>query len=407
MAIPTIHDQIAQRTIDLILQEPFYGHFFSGMLKELTEEISQLAISYTAGGLLKLRVNPYYWEKLPPKLQIGLIKHELLHLVLKHVLKIRQFEHKRLFYIAADLVVNQYIAEDQLSDDALLLQHFEVLELRPLQDVAYYYKRLLDFRKNIPQGATSGLDNSIQLLDDLLTQEDPNLSRHQFWEGADQALSTWDYKLLERSIDAQLRSTAARIGQERIGQLPGNLQVALKALEQHQSRMDWRRMLRLFVTASGKSSLKNTLHRPSKRYGVVPGMKLRRRQKLLIAIDTSASMSAEELTIFFTEIHHIWRIGAEITILESDTSIQNTYLYRGRRPEFVKGRGGTSYDAVIEWANKHPFLDGIIYYTDGYSALPGLRCRKPILWLITANGMAEDTGIWPNLPGRKIKLQLS
>ena len=63
-----------------------------------------------------------------------------------------------------------------------------------------------------------------------------------------------------------------------------------------------------------------------------------------------------------------------------------------------KGGGGTSFDPVIEWANKSRGYNGLIYFTDGYAPEPA-RCSMPILWCIYGGGLQTS-----HLKGKVIHL---
>ena len=176
--------------------------------------------------------------------------------------------------------------------------------------------------------------------------------------------------------------------------------MALKKLNVAKPPLNWRSALRLFVSSSGGNRLKNTIHRPSRRYGISPGIKIGRNKKLLVAIDTSGSVNQKRLNLFFREVHHLWKLGHEISVLECDAAIQRKYFYRGRLPEMVWGRGGTLYEAPIQLANEQIQPDGLLYFTDGYGPVPKLKSRMPLLWIIASQRMEE--GPWDSLPGRKI-----
>ena len=160
-------------------------------------------------------------------------------------------------------------------------------------------------------------------------------------------------------------------------------------------------MLKLFSESSKKTFIKTTLKRPSKRYGTTPGIKIKRKQKLLIAVDTSGSIAVNELALFFGEINHIWRQSSEIMIVECDAAIQKKYDYKGTLPATIKGGGGTCFDPPINYGNTTYHPDAIIYFTDGYADEPKIKSRCPILWMITSDGITSKN--WEFLPGRKIK----
>ena len=92
--------------------------------------------------------------------------------------------------------------------------------------------------------------------------------------------------------------------------------------------------------------------------------------KLIIAIDTSGSMSKELLESIFIEVFGI--IGTkmcETTIIECDAEIQRVYKAHSIKDVSleVSGRGGTSYIPVIEYINANrQFRDAVlVYFTDG------------------------------------------
>ena len=73
-----------------------------------------------------------------------MIKHQVLHVVFKHILRSREFGNKQLFNIAADLAVNQYIEQRQLLEQASKIEDFPDFKLDRGQSVDYYYKRLME-----------------------------------------------------------------------------------------------------------------------------------------------------------------------------------------------------------------------------------------------------------------------
>lgn len=146
--------------------------------------------------------------------------------------------------------------------------------------------------------------------------------------------------------------------------------------------------MKIFSSSSRGTRLKFTVKRVSKRYGTRPGVKIQRSQKIAVAVDTSGSVSYEELNMFFNEIHSMWQNGAEIEVIECDATIQKTYSYKGKFPEFVHGRRGTAFDPVFAYINKNRnvLYDGCIYLTDGYASAPEIKPRCKVFWVITPEG---------------------
>jgi predicted metal-dependent peptidase len=216
-------------------------------------------------------------------------------------------------------------------------------------------------------------------------------------------MSSAERKIIESMINESILNSVARMKERKFGNLPAGLQQYIDLLvESLKPNVNWKRVLRLFAASSSRTHIKNTIRRPSKRYGTTPGIKIQRKQKLLVAIDSSGSIDDVELKEFFAEIYHIWKQGAEIYVTECDTEIHNHYFYKGKNPELISGRGGTAFDAPIEYANDIYNPDAVIYFTDGYGAEPEVTCKKPILWMITSAGI--DSESWDFLPGRKVKM---
>ena len=385
--------------------EPFYGHFFIGLIKKITPQTDTLAVGHDKG-LITLYLNPTFWDQYLVELtyKIGAVKHEILHIVFKHIFRYKDFSHKTIFNIAADLVVNQYIRPDQLIQGAVLMEDFPELKLKEGQHVNYYYNMLLDlYQNNKDKDEDDDSDNvSWQNLKSLLQEENTNQKRHQFWQEIE-SLSNAERDIAESAVNQSLETTLSRIKTENFGKLPQGLQQYLKAFEHSLTPVvNWKRLLRLFANSSSRTRIKNTLRRPSKRYGSNPGIKVRKKQKILIALDTSGSIDKSELQEFFNEIYHIWKQGSEIFVVECDMKIHQSYYYSGKTPETVWGGGGTAFDAPIKYANQVYRPDALIYFTDGYGPAPAERCYCPVLWLLSKNGSQPE--YLKNFSGRKIKM---
>lgn len=392
-------DDIRKTTVKLLIQESFYGHFFTHIQRSISEEVKRVSISVTENHNIILLINPQYWQGLQTcEQKMGCLKHQILHLIFKHVYRVRHFGNKGIFHLAADLVVNQYLVSLQLTQDAICIHKFPKLNLLPHQTVDYYYIKLAE------QYDTPEIQNIIQ--DDLNesngTVFQKLLDEHQDWDRiSDQEGATKQY--MQGTIEMYLDNSAKRINSQEFGSLPAELQALLtEVTERFQTKVNWKRMLKLFAESSRKTFIHNTLKRPSKRYGTVPGIKIRSKQKLLIAMDTSGSIDENHLKVFFDEVYHIWKQSSEIMIVECDTIIQKQYLYKGQTPKIISGGGGTCFDDPINYANTHYRPDALIYFTDGFGAKPMYKSRCPILWMITSNGVAPQN--WSFLAGRKIKM---
>jgi predicted metal-dependent peptidase len=397
-------DELAQVGISLLLQEPFYAHLLSGLNKQIVgtgHPVDSMGVSFVSGGHV-LYVNERFWsvDLVQPEHRRGVLKHELLHLVFRHIHVEEPRLDRHLMNIAFDLVVNQFVDKHHLPEDSIFLETFPNLDLAPGQTWFYYYKKLEDVR-NGGAGEEANTPSRVSLGN--IKADSHGLDRHQGWEAPD-GRSELEKHLADSQLDALIRRAGEQTSAHAWGNLPSDIRTQIQNLVYPTMKsVDWKRVLKLFVGASGKTRIRHTIKRPSKRYGTIPGLCIRRRQRFLIAIDTSGSIRQHDLDVFFSEVHAIWRAGAMIDVVECDTHIQRRYPYRGRMPDIAQGRGGTNFDAPIALASlERP--DGLFYFTDGFGPSPGRRPTVPLLWVITGNGLDASHPQFKGLPGRKVRL---
>ena len=82
---------------------------------------------------------------------------------------------------------------------------------------------------------------------------------------------------------------------------------------------NWKRYFRRLIGNSITSEIQLTRMRPSKRFPDARGIRMKRKPNIMVAVDTSGSISQDDLKDFFSEIHHIWKTGVNVTVVEIDT----------------------------------------------------------------------------------------
>ena len=140
-----INEEISKCIIKLLLKEPFYAHFLSGIIREITDNVPTAAVGFK-NGKIALYVNEKFFFKELRSMneRVGVIKHETLHIIFKHLFRIKAKEYdNKIFNIAADIVVNQLIAPWKLPDSAITLETFPKLKLPRNKSVEWYYENLI------------------------------------------------------------------------------------------------------------------------------------------------------------------------------------------------------------------------------------------------------------------------
>jgi predicted metal-dependent peptidase len=366
--------ELSRAVLALLAREPFFAHVLAGVERVFTPDIPTAGVTVAVGRLVLL-VNPDFLvnELRNPSQRAAVLKHEVLHLVLRHIFRCGTQRDAVRWNVATDLVVNQLIGRPwSLPADAVTLARFPGL---PADQTAERYYDLLDGATAVapPCGAAA------------------RHSDHSRWPATARG-PAYDDGVADLLVDRLVTQSATRAGRASCATLPGTLVQAIDgAFARAEPQVDWRRAVRLFGASSRRTRLRSTYRQPSTRYGTLPGVRVQRLARLAVAVDTSGSISKADLGTFFAEVHGIWRSGSDLTVVECDSAVGRHYPYRGSPPAGVGGRGGTAFDPVFTWLRAdRAGWDGCVYLTDGRGPAPRVRPSCPVLWVITPGGSTDD-----------------
>jgi predicted metal-dependent peptidase len=421
---------------ELLLKEPYYG-FFLLMLNKIWDKQIPTACVGKNGINYQLRINEEFWTSLDDAKKMGLLKHELLHIAFNHLTMHFNFSDKRLANVAMDMEINQYIDANMLpggdltadeykelkesvkqelsqakSNNAtaeellaiskklpargVMIEDYAELNLNQRAGCRYYYDALRKAQKDKDEKGSSGSPAMDNLLDELGNGEDP--TNHD-WEIFDD-LSEAERKLVDKQTQRVLNQAKEQTV-KRQGTVPGEINGVIVIEEIVPPKFDWRGFIRRFTGVSTRVFTKKIRRKENRRFSDNPGLKIKMKQHMLLAIDTSGSVSDDELKEFMNEIHHIYKTGVDITIVQCDTEIQSIEPYRGKHELKVSGRGGTYFDPVLDYFNENlKKFTSLVYFTDG-EAYASIKPRGNVLWVIS-----ERSSLNTSLPGKVIKLEL-
>jgi predicted metal-dependent peptidase len=380
---------------ELMLKEPYYG-FFLIMLNKVwrkdlpTAGVSKQNINY------QLAINEEFWTGLSDDHKTGLLKHELLHIAFGHLVSFGSFSNKKLANVAMDMEINQYIEASWLPEGGINIDDYTDIQLDRKAGCRYYYDQLLRLQDEKDKNGTSGDQEMDKLLDNIASGDIPD---HSTWEEFED-MSEAEKKLIDKQVQKILQDAKEQTIKKR-GNVPGEIEGLIVLDEVTKAKFDWKGYLRRFTGTSTKIFTKKIRRKENHRYEDNPGLKIKMRQHMLLAIDTSGSVSDTELTEFMNEIHHIHKAGVDITIVQCDTSIRSIEAYKGKNDLKVHGRGGTEFDPVLDYYNANlKKYTSLVYFTDG-ECYTSVKPRNRVLWVLSERSeMNED------LPGQVIKLEL-
>jgi len=383
-----IQDQVARTTKSLIFAEPFYGLFLIGINKKYTDTIPTAGVSKHGIGM-QLTINTEFYNNLSEDHRYGLIKHELLHIAFGHLIMRDLYSNHKLFNIAADLEINQYILESKLPEGGLLLSSFPELNLPVKAGTKVYYDLLQQAKDD---GTCPSLDN----LMNEMNGDSPYC--HSTWDEFDD-LSEADKKLVQKQIEHQLKESAEQTVKKQ-GTIPGELADLIRRLMHIEPpKFDWKAYLRRFIGNSSIVYTKKLRRKYNKRYSANPGLKIKFKNHICVGVDTSGSVNNDELREFFSELTHMHKTGHKITVVQCDTKINSIKEFNPKRDWEIHGRGGTSFQPVIDHYNeKKGHYTALIYLTDGEAYAPD-DCPNNTLWVHSSNCSINE-----ELPGKKIQL---
>lgn len=372
--------------------------------------------------------NPNFLRSLPPAQQDAVLLHEVLHAALLHVVR-RGNREAQIWNIAADIVVNGMIIQQgcfELPPDALRdpkLEHLSVEEIYELLLQQAIAQPSLSNPDLLDQPPADCQENAPSQNDSRLQQSAaPDQSQHRDGFGADSNTHSASAQFAQpnsssgvvstRPIDStnngslaesrratleahwrnamqQATAMARTVNQ---GHLPLGLDRELAALDTAQ--LDWRSYLWRYLVQTPTDFMGFDRRFVGRRIYLesLVGESVR----VYVAVDTSASISTEQLRLFLGEVYGI--LGAyphlQCDLYYTDAEAYGPYsLASNADLPAPKGGGGTSFVPFFQQVAEQ--WDGMntgvcVYLTDGYGQFPLETPCLPVLWVVTPGGLTLE-----------------
>ena len=389
----------------LLVRAPFLGSIALGLEWVCAPDIGTMA---TDGR--QVWFNPSWCEEHGIEKTMGVIAHEVFHVVNKHHLR-RGDRDSDLWNIAADLLINRLLEEDKftLPPDGLFDRERRFAGL-PTETI---YARLLaeqtreQSRRDKQQAAgtqsskhcdrggnattpTSPHQQAGQPAGADRTQDGKLAPARQWGEVRDltapngKPLSPAQRHQVEHDLDVRIRQAVASA--KRAGKFSAGYKEVISVAT---NQVDWRDRFRICFDGLLRGEVSWT--RPNRRF-VQHGLYLpgwRRIGPGLIAyvLDTSGSITAHELAIYTAGVLGILEETGprEIVLIQCDARVRHVdYLQAGETFDRIEvhGRGGTRFQPAFDWiAVSGLAFSAIVYATDldcmDEPQDPGL----PVIWL--------------------------
>ena len=368
----------------IMIKEPFIGLFLKRTWiyidKESPSEI------YTNGK--EIFINPALWRRLNELEKTFELIHVAMHMILMHPTRLEKYMRDPnlaiITQIVADAKANQHLTNVFPSTT---LERLRII--RPMPETVEKLFNIRDVEKKsaeeimeelLRRARKSGSEGDIgrdvkeygevnkDVKGSSLSNKNQNLIVINKGDPQDQNISS--PKELEERIKRKTLETF--MAMKVAGRKPGNIEQVIDELVKPE--INWRDILRpLLIKGLGmdirRSWMKINIIHPDD----LPGKERLRRKEVAVLIDTSGSISEEELKRFVSEVFGILRETSEVIVIQWDAKAYDPIIVKSYRDidkiRVIYGRGGTEILPALKIIDeKYRDVDSIIIFSDWYIA---------------------------------------
>ena len=423
-------------TLFLIAErDTYYGYFLMSMAFRTNYGVSTIAGIRLGEYPPVFETNPLILLKYSLKEILYIFCHEIDHVVFNHPAEMVKSNPEsnpelfELFNYAADASVNDMLnaeikhgkkfmqAPKGVVTSKVIQDKFRLSRVQPLESYQYYFdliKHHADMlgepqrdgiapipgsSKDSKTESNTGSNNAVNPGDiaagTVITAADAagNINDHAWTFAAEHdEPASESAEAMAEAVKELLNEVDSMMDGETRGLMPARFSTAV-ARANKPPALNWKAILKKYVgtIATDKAKTRMRLNRRQPQRFDLSGTRESKTLKIVVAIDTSGSVSDNEIEQIFNEVFAIIaRRSFELTVIECDEEIQRVYRLKSSKdlPDRVEGRGGTSFTPVIEYINERRYFRDalLIYFTDGYgeASIPRpLTYRN--LWVVFGN----------------------
>ncbi len=354
--------------------------------------------------------NPLLLCKLSLKEIMYIFCHEIDHILLNHPSEMAKTNPSGnpdiyyLFNLAADASVNDRInyeiktsgrnflsmPEGVITSNSLK-KLFQLNYIEALENYIYYYELIKDqqdgkSKPQQPQQIMSGQKNFQTGEDtresDIITVNDCDSFSDHLWGVSDED----EAAALTREL---VNSAVSMMNDETRALMPDSFFSMVEKINAPPV-ISWQSLLKKYAgtISASKTKTRTRLNRRQPQRFDIAGTTTEKILKIVVAIDTSASVEDEDISVIMNEILAILsKKKYEVTVIECDAEIQKVYRVKTADDiqKKVTGRGGTMFTPVIKYINNNRYFRDalLIYFTDGYGedSIPRPKTYRN-LWVV-------------------------
>jgi predicted metal-dependent peptidase len=391
-ALEAIKARLTKARTQLILDKPFLGN----LVLRLPLVAADSWCKTSATDAKSFYYNPEFIDSLNNHQIKFVLIHEALHCALTHFAR-RGNRTKHKWDLACDFAINPLLVKEGFHPpiDVPIFQQYSGMiaeEIYPMIDDNLNQEpmdqHLYDDQANDDSKQSDG-----GMREDQLQQEpEPESKANEGNQGGASSLAKQPAILRPDEIEKLASewqknlASSAQLAQQ-AGKLDGEFAKLIDFFLQPQ--VSWQALLAQYMSTFARDDF--SYSRPSRRTGeaILPALKSHQID-IIVAIDTSGSISQEEVNEFVSEVSAIKsNLRASITLLACDDKLCEHSPWRFEAwdelqfPAALGGGKGTNFNPVFDYIDaQDSACDVVIYFTDAKGVFPKVEPNYPVMWLI-------------------------
>ncbi len=321
---------------------------------------------------LQMYLNPDWFVSLNEEQRVGLLCHEVMHVVWNHMERGKNLDRKR-YNIAGDHVINLQLLGDgfQLPEDGHWDKRFKGMSTRAVYDK-------LPASPPPPKGASApgkgkSKGDPTSGTGDIIFNEGP----------PDPGKEVTIQNIVMKAI-----TQAEMAGGNEAGSIPADIRRMIDKLIN--PVLPWQTLLANYMNSYAKDDY--SWRRPNRRFMpefYLPGQHSDKLGTISAAVDLSGSVSEEQLRAFLSELYYIQQVMKPemFNIISFDTKIHSNHVIHEGDEILdleMKGGGGTRITPVLKYFNKQKPVCAIIF-TDTEFEQYTVPVDFDVIWIIIDN----------------------
>ncbi len=346
-----IEQRISKVKSSLIIEQPYFGSIASYLKPQLNEDIKTFKCTQKS-----FEYNDDYINSLSDEELSFTLTNSAMHQAFSQDNRVNG-RMQWLWLLACDYAINSLLVSNGLEapEDVNFDDRFD-----DMSSEAIY----------------ASLENEID--DDKHSPED--ISQIQFQPQKEEEIDNIEDEIID--LNEQLLNKA-----KLQGDLPLGIEILVPKI--FEGTISWRDELYDVIEQSVKFDY--SLFPSNKRYisqGIALPSLSGTKVKLVVAIDSSGSINAKQLSSFLSEVESIMSSFAnyEIDLLIADAKVHEHHiLYAGDKlSHAIKGGGGTNFENTFIYIEEN-ILDVtlLLYFTDGFGKFPQEEPSFETIWVLT------------------------